>query len=60
MNSNLEQPHGPNAVAHIEGEAVVNSSREDQEVTGTHVATDPGFSGMFCVALILQQASGLK
>lgn len=49
MIANLEQPHSPNAVAHIECEAVVDASGKDQEVTGTHVATNPTFSGVFLV-----------
>jgi len=52
VSTNLEQPHSPNAVAHIECEAVVNTSGEDQEVTGTHVATNPTLSRVFCIALI--------
>jgi len=51
-STNLEQPHHPNAVVHIEYEAVVNTSGDDHEVTSTRVATNPTLSRVFCIALI--------
>jgi len=51
-STNLEQPHHPNAAVRIECEAVVNTSGEDNEVTGTRVATNPTLSRVFCIALL--------
>jgi hypothetical protein len=48
MSANLEKPNSFNMVAHIEGGAVVYARGDDQKVTGSHVATDPAFSGVFC------------
>jgi hypothetical protein len=45
-DTNLEQPHGPCMVRCIKGEAVVDASREHQEVTRTHVAANPRLSGV--------------
>ena len=60
MNTNLEEPHSLELVAHVKCEAMVNARGHDQEVTDTRVATDPAFTGVFCVALINGSFSVLK
>lgn len=42
----LEQPHGPYAVLHVKAEAVVDPSREHQEIPCAHVAANPRLGGV--------------
>lgn len=45
-NTNFEQPHGPYVARCIKGEAVVDASRDHQEVTRANVAANPRLSGV--------------